>query len=250
MSNDDSCLVTYLSAYMRLSADDHELIARFELDERTYSAESVLLRRGDIVHELLVVKRGWLYASTDLADGRRHIVRTYHAGDIIGLGELAVPSASVQLTACTEVCVCPFPKEELGLVFTRAPKLAALLLALSARDQVLLVDHLRAMARMGAKERVLFALLSWLHRLSVTNRSMSDTFALRLNQTQIGDLLGLTNVSVSKALVELESEGHVARRRQELTLVNVPALTRRVDFVDRYTTLDLSWFPSQDRADT
>ena len=28
-----------------------------------------------------------------------------------------------------------------------------------------------------------------------------------------------------------------------MTLVDVPALRERVDFVDRYTTLDTSWFP-------
>ena len=124
-----------------------------------------------------------MYAANELRDGRRHVVRTYHAGDIIGLGELAVPSASADLVSAGDVRVCPFPKRALGRVFTEAPKLAALLLAMSARDQVILVDTLRAAARMNARDRVLFALLNWLHRLAVTNHSMRDTFTLRLNQS-------------------------------------------------------------------
>ena len=246
VSNDDhsdSCLVSYLSAYADLSETDNELIARLERDEREFPAESVVQARGDRVEELYVVKRGWLYSSTDLLDGRRHIVRTHHAGDVLGLGDLAEPRAATTLTCCTEVLLCPFPKEALGRVFRDSPRLAALLLALSARDQVLLYDLLRATARMSARERVVFLLLSLLHRLRVTNRSMDDTFSLRLTQVQIGDLLGLTNVSVSKALVELESEGAIDRHRQEVTLKDVPALIERVEFVDRFSKLDTAWFP-------
>ena len=239
--------MTYLSAYVRLSETDHELIARFERDERDHSADTRLQRRGDVVEELLVVKSGWLYAANGLRDGRRHVIRTYHAGDIVGLAELAMPSAMADLVAVGDVRVCPFPKKALGRVFVEAPKLAALLLAISARDQAILVDLLRATARMNARDRVLFALLDWLHRLTVTNPSMRDTFTLRLNQSQVGDMLGLTNVSVSKAMVELEEEGSIERRRQEVRLLDVPALCRHVEFVDRYTTLDLSWFPPSER---
>lgn len=247
LSDDKSCLVRYLSAYTRLSEDDHALLADFERDEREYAAGARLKARGDVVDELLVVRGGWLFAATELEDGRRHVVRTYHGGDIVGLGELAVPSMSSDLIAATAVRVCPVPKAALGRVFEYAPRLAALLLAMSARDQVLLVELLRAAARMNAKDRIVFALLSWLHRLALTNPGMSDTFSLRLNQSEIGDMLGLTNVSVSKALVELEAEGKIRRRRQEVTLVDIPRLSERVDFVDRYTTLDMSWFPNSDR---
>ena len=244
MSDSQSCLVRYLSAYTRLSVDDHELLADFERGEREHAGGTRLKERGDVVDELLVVKRGWLFTTTDLEDGRRHVIRTYHGGDIIGLGDLAVPSMSAALVAATDVRLCPMPKDVIGRVLSHAPRLGALLLALSARDQVLLVDLLRATARMSAKDRIVFALLNWLCRLALTNPGMSDTFALGLNQTEIGDMLGLTNVSVSKALVELEIEGLIVRRgRREVTLVDVPALRERVDFVDRYTTLDTSWFP-------
>ena len=241
--SDDSCLVTYLSAYMELSETDDELIATLERDEREYLPDTEVYCRGEEMTELHVVKHGWLYSSTDLADGRRHIVRTYHAGDLVGLVDLARPTVTTTLTSCTTACLCPFPRKHLGAIFRHSPRLAALLLALSARDQVLLVDLLRAAARMSAKERVIFLLLTYLHRLRVTNPSMESTFALPLTQTQIGDMLGLTNVSVSKALVELETDGWLSRRRQEVTLHDIPDLVERVEYVDRFSKLDTDWFP-------
>ena len=169
MSDSQSCLVRYLSAYTRLSVDDHELLADFERGEREHAGGTRLKERGDVVDELLVVKRGWLFTTTDLEDGRRHVIRTYHGGDIIGLGDLAVPSMSAALVAATDVRLCPMPKDVIGRVLSHAPRLGALLLALSARDQVLLVDLLRATARMSAKDRIVFALLNWLCRLALTN---------------------------------------------------------------------------------
>ena len=245
-SSSQSCLVTYLSRYIELAEGDLGLIARLERDERAYGATERVQSRGDALQQLYVVKQGWLFLSTDLADGRRHIVRTHHAGDVVGLSDLAFRRVTTHLTACTDAVLCPFPKSALDEVIVRAPRLTALLMALSARDQVLYIDLLRACARMSARERVMFLLLTLLHRLRVTlGDGALDGFEMPLNQTHVGDLLGLTNVSVSKAMVELEQSGAIVRRRQHIVLNDVAGSAARVEFEDRFTDLDTTWFPVQ-----
>ena len=239
----NSCLVTYLSNYIELDEDHLEMVAELERDERSYDPDARVRSRGDALQHLHVVKSGWLYLSTDLADGRRHVVRTHHAGDIVGLSDLAYREATADLTACTHAVLCPFPKRALDRVIERAPRLTALLMAISARDQVLQIDMLRATSRMSARDRVTFLLLTLLHRLRVTVGSDIDAFDCPLNQTQMGDQLGLTNVSVSKAMVELEQGGAIARRRQHVTLLDPGRSAAEVEFVDRYSELDTSWFP-------
>ncbi len=244
-SSSRSCLVEYLSRYIELGEDDLALLARLERDERTYAATERVQSRGDALQQLYVVKRGWLFLSTDLADGRRHIVRTHHAGDVVGLSDLAFRRVTTHLTACTDAVLCPFPKSALDEVIVRAPRLTALLMALSARDQVLYIDMLRATARLSARERVMFLLLTLLHRLRMTlGDDALDGFEMPLNQTHIGDLLGLTNVSVSKAMVELEQAGAIVRRRQRIALNDVDACAARIEFEDRFTELDTTWFPA------
>ena len=244
MSDDSkSCLVTYLSNYIELGDDHLDLIAELEQDERELGPDVRVRSRGDALQHLYVVKSGWLYLSTDLADGRRHVVRTHHAGDVIGLSDLAYSEATVDLTTCTGAVLCPFPKTALDRVIVRAPRLTALLMAMSARDQVIYIDMLRATSRMSARDRVTFLLLMLLHRLRVTNGHVLDGFDCPLNQTQIGDQLGLTNVSVSKAMVELEQSGVIERCRQHVTLTDVERASAQVEFVDRFTELDTSWFP-------
>ena len=242
-SNSDSCLVTYLSNYIELDEDHLQLVAELEQEEREIGADTRVRSRGDPFQHLYVVKSGWLYLSTDLADGRRHVVRTHHAGDVIGLSDLAHTEATVDLTTCTRAALCPFPKRALDRLIVHAPRLAALLMAMSARDQVLYIDMLRATSRMSARDRVTFLLLTLLHRLRVTNGKDMDGFDCPLNQTQIGDQLGLTNVSVSKAMVELEQAGVIERQRQRVTLLDVARSSAQVEFVDRFAELDTSWFP-------
>ena len=246
MSSDSkSCLVTYLSSYIDLDDDHLSLIAELERDERSYGADARVRSRGDELQHLHVVKSGWLYLSTDLSDGRRHVIRTHHAGDVIGLSDLAHREVTADLTTCTHAVLCPFPKNALDRIITRSPRLTALLMAMSARDQVLHVDMLRATARMSARDRVLFLLLTMLHRLRVTNSREMDSFDCPLNQTQMGDQLGLTNVSVSKAMVELEQGGAIVRRRQNVTVTDVERSSAQVEFVDRFTELDTRWFPDR-----
>lgn len=242
----ESCLVTYLSAYVDLCETDHGLLADLEGDEREYPPEARVQSRGETLRELFVVKRGWLYRSTDLADGRRHITQVCHAGDVIGLADLGTGYVATHLDTCTEVCLCPFSREAVRRILVESPRLGALLLALSSRKQIILIDQLRAVGRMVARDRVLFLLLMLLHRLRVTNPEMTDGFTLPLRQAEIGDMLGLTNVSVSKAFVELEAEGWISRERQRVTLHEIGRMIARTDFVDRYTRLDVSWFPSRD----
>lgn len=239
-----SCLVAYLGYYMTLNDLDHELIAGLEKEERDVAARSRAVSQGDATEMLYVVKSGWLYQETDLADGRRHIVRTLLPGDVYGLGELGNRRASTHLTAVTDVVLCPFPKSAIGDILKRSPRLGALLLNLSARDQVLYVDRLRSMSRMSAKARVLGLLLCLLDRLQVTSPAERSDFELPLNQTEIGDLLGLTNVSVSKAMVELTQEGSIERDRSHVRLPDRERAARDVDHTDRYSELDTRWFPS------
>jgi len=239
-----SCLVCYLSHYLELEDLDHQLIAGLEKDERSVSARSRVVSQGDPARMLFVIKSGWLYQETDLADGRRHLVRTLLPGDVYGLGELGNRVASTHLTACTDAVLCPFPKSALSEILQRSPRLSALLLDLSARDQVLYVDRLRAASRMSAKARVLSLVLCLLDRLRVTGEGRDDALELPLNQTEIGDLLGLTNVSVSKAMVELEQGGMIERHRTRLSLLDMARAAASVEHVDRYSELDTSWFPA------
>ena len=242
-----SVVAAYLGIGAELSSAEHTALESLEGDPRVVARGTKVLGQGEIADTLYVVRDGWLRLDNELLDGRRHIVRTFQRGDIVGLHYLAERRAPAALVACTDVTLCPFPKQTLAALATEFPRLFALLLALSARDQVLMADLLRITGRLSARERVSYLLLTYLHRARAGDASLDDTFLLGIDQSQTGDMIGLTNVSVSKAFVALEGEGLITRHRQLVTLTDIARLSQGIGFVDRFTVPDVSWFPPVSR---
>lgn len=239
-----SCLVTKLSHYMPLTEDDRIKLAALEKDERDYPGAAVVYHLGDPSRDLFVVKRGWAFSYTDLPDGRRQIVRIHHPGDVVGFPDVALNERTTTLATAEQVCLCPFPKSALDVVLTQAPRLSALLLSIALRDQVTFIDLLRAMGRMSAREKVSYMLLDLIARLRITNHMMTDTLRLPLNQSQIADYLGLTNVYISKTFIEMERDGLIERQGQFVRILREDELVRLTDFQNRYHWMDTSWFPA------
>ncbi len=242
-ASERSCLVQKLSHYVLLNDIDKGHLARLEREERSYPAHYDVRRVDDPVDELFVIKSGWIHSSVDMPDGRRQIVKLHHPGDIVGLHDIAFRHATTALRAVEPVCLCPFPKSELDEIFTEAPRLAALILMLSLRDNATFMDLVRAMGRMSARERMAYMLLELHARLAITDRAATDTIRMPLTQSEIGDLLGLTNVYVSRTLTSLEADGYIRRSTGHVRLLRPADMARMCDFQDRHTTLDTHWFP-------
>ena len=238
-----SCLIAKLSHYIDLSAENSELLARLEKAEREYPAHTEIYGGRHAVKDLHVVKSGWLYHYIDMADGRRQIVRIHHPGDVIGFHDIAYLESSTTLYSCTDVCLCPFPKSALDEIFVSSPRITALLFSIAVRDQVVLVDMLRALGCMSARERIAFLILDLISRLRITNSMITDTFRLPLNQSEIGDVLGLTNVYVSRTMKILQNDGLILVTDDQLQILNEPALSELCGFIERYQSMDTSWFP-------
>lgn len=243
MTQTDSCMVEKLSHYITLSEDDRILLADLEKEETPYRRGEEIQHRGSEARHLFVAKRGWTYSFRVLQDGRRQIVRIHHPGDILGLGDLALGTASLTLRAAEDAVLCPFPRSALKQIFERSPRLTALLFSVTLREQVALSDTLHVI-RMTARERIAFLLLDLRARLCITNRHVTDTFRMPLTQSDIGDAVGLTNVYVSKVMTMLEAEGLIRRTGAMIRLVDPDALRRMCDYTDRYRTLDIGWFPA------
>ncbi len=241
-----SCLAEKLGYYLDLDDDLSAHIAALEEKERVFPRHREIVTEGDAATHLHAVKKGWLYKYIDMPDGRRQIVKVLLPGDIIGFPDLAFTTSTTNLRAAEEVVLCPFPKRKLDVIFKKAPKLAALLMTVANRDMACLMDTLKALGRMSAEERIYYFFLDIRARLKITNRSMTDTFRMPLNQQEIGDVLGLTHTYVSKSLRRMEEDGTVWRGGGTVRLLQAERMIDTIDFVDRYSTLDTSWFEGDD----
>lgn len=238
-----SCLVAKLSAYAELSRGDERLLTALEENERDLRKDQIVRRAGQLVDELFVVKSGWLTSFSILEDGRRQLLKLFYPGDIVDLSEAALPRASHDIKCVTAATLCPFPKDGLEAIFSRSPRLTALLFAISAREGQQLLDRIRAIGRFSAYERLCYLLLEIAERLRLTEREADDGFRLPLTQSDIADLLGLTNVYVSKTISRIERDQLIRRQGSRISILDRPRMREVAEF--RHSgPLETSWFPA------
>ncbi|GAB5413698.1 MAG: Crp/Fnr family transcriptional regulator [Congregibacter sp.] len=244
MSDHDSCLVSKLSHYISLRESDRQLLAEIEKDEQEVDAHQLLYCLGDSIKNLYVVKTGWLIGYTHLPNGGRHVTRFYHPGDILGLSTLAFERFAIDVRSVNPGVLCPFPKRAFDKIFREAPRLAALMFTITSREQVILMDRLRATSSLNPVGRLAYLFLNTLDRLRITNSEMTNQMNMPLTQYDLGDALGLTNVTVSRTMGMMEESRLIKRDPGKLTLLDEKKLAELCDYENRHDSLDTEWFPA------
>lgn len=237
-------LIARLEHYIPLSAKERDSLASSDEPVMQIKAGSKLVDEGGSSDDLYIVQHGWIHSSVRLADGGRQILGFHYAGDLIGTSSIAWSRAAATLTAVSDSVVSALSRKRLGQIFVHQPRLAALLYAVAAAENVAMSDRLTSIGRMGSTQRLATLLLDMLARLRVTADGVIDSFDLPLTQSDIGDALGLTKVHVNRTIRALEHQGMIERTGRRIRILKEAELVRETGFVDRYGKLQIDWLPS------
>jgi CRP/FNR family nitrogen fixation transcriptional regulator len=135
-----------------------------------------------------------------LSDGRRQIGAFHLPGDVFGLESGTVHRLAAESIVDTTVRLVK--RRSLEQAATVDVNVARKLWAMTAGDLRHAEDHMLLLGRKTAMERVATFLLEMDRRLSVTGM-----MALPMCRRDIGDYLGLTLETVSRALSQLHGQG-------------------------------------------
>jgi len=135
-----------------------------------------------------------------LSDGRRQIGAFHLPGDVFGLESGTVHRLAAE--AIVDTTVRLVKRRSLEQAATVDVNVARKLWAMTACDLRHAEDHMLLLGRKTAMERVATFLLEMDRRLSVTGM-----MALPMCRRDIGDYLGLTLETVSRALSQLHGQG-------------------------------------------
>jgi CRP-like cAMP-binding protein len=239
----ESCFVARLNRYLEMTPSEKAAIGTLERNPLEFPQGSVLWQEGDDVSELLIVHHGWALSETRFPADRRQILRFHFAGDLVGASGIAFRDAAASIVAATDMTVCRFPRKALGETFVEHPRLAALFFSISQMEAIDLSDRLRALGRSDGKARLANLFLSIAARMRAVSGEHNPVIRIPLTQTDLGDAVGLTQVHVNRLIRQLTEERLITRNRSTVTLVDEPGLISLARFVDRFSSIDSSWFP-------
>jgi CRP/FNR family transcriptional regulator len=148
-------------------------------------------------------------------------------GEIMGLDAVATGKHESTATAIedSEVCIVPFENFEELCMKTRP--LQRHFHKVMANEISMEQSMMLLLGSMNAEERVVSFLLNLSARLFVRGYSSSE-FNLRMTREDIGEYLGLTLETVSRALSGLQAQRLLDVDGKHLRILDLPGLKRRV----------------------
>jgi CRP/FNR family nitrogen fixation transcriptional regulator len=168
--------------------------------EFSYKKEEEIYGEDESSEYAYQVIRGAVRTYKLLSDGRRQIGAFHLPGDVFGLDH--GPTHRLTAEAVTDTTVRLVKRRSLEAAAASNVQVAHNLWTMTASDLRRAEDHMLLLGRKTAMERVATFLLEMDRRLAKTGM-----MALPMSRRDIGDYLGLTLETVSRALSQLNDQG-------------------------------------------
>lgn len=166
-------------------------------------------------------------------------------GDALGTPGMCMERTIEELTALTDTVVIPVPLTRFGQLFDDHPRIMARFLLAIQCERIALMDQLTSMGRTSAEASLAAFIIDLIDRLEPLGLVRQDSFDMKVTQTQIGDLLGLTGVHVNRMMRTLEEQNLIKRAGQRLTVCDRQALAKLAARRPRRRLAKCSWLPQE-----
>jgi len=227
-------LVRRLEARDVLTAEERTLLEEMFTQVRLVEAGSDIVSDGDHPSRSTLVVRGFAARYKVLADGQRQITALHLPGDFIDLHSFLLKPMDHGIAALSRCRVASVPHETLAALSVSEPHLTRLFWMLTLLDSALHREWLVALGRRSALGRLAHLLCELKLRLGVVGACEADSFAMPLTQVDLGDMLGLTSVHVSRVLRELRDGNYIVWKGAQVSITDWSGLRRLAEFDERY----------------
>ena len=227
------------SAFLDLTPMEKRALLALGQDLRPVMPGEVVLGRDERANGICVLLSGALSEGVMDADGRQQALRFHFPGDAVGGAALVMDRHAHEVRALTPATVSFVSREKIRQ--WGDGRLYRLFMAFRLAEAQIMADRLRMVGRSRADERLLHFVLEINARQRLTVPAVGDRAWLPFSQSLLGDAIGLTNVYVSKTMSVLRERGDIETDGHVVTLCRRAQAARRVEFVDRYRAIDVSY---------
>ena len=206
------------------------LLAHVDISRRILHAGDSVYRTGDDFASLHVINSGFFKTLNLSADGREQVVGLHFKGDWLGFDGIATGRYGCDAIALDTGEVWSVRYDALLAACTRHAPLLGLLHAAMSREISRDRDSLLSLCTLSADARVADFLRYWAEAVAQCGLR-SDQITLRMTRAEIGNYLGMTVETVSRALTRLAREQLIAfteRGRRDICIPDARALSAYV----------------------
>ena len=212
----------------QVNASLHLLSDAVAMQRRLVHAGDRLFESGQDFDCLHILHAGFFKTVNTAADGREQVVGLHFKGDWMGFDGIAHGRYGCDAIAMDTGEVWSVRYDTLLLAAARQPALLGLLHAAMSREISRDRDSLLSLGTLPADARVADFLRYWADALDQRGLR-ADQITLRMTRAEIGNYLGMTLESVSRALSRLarcEVIRFIGKGRRELNIPDLEALSR------------------------
>ena len=228
------CLVAKFSRHKELTKAELSFLKSLQEEETTFAAGREIIVQGEPSPNLFVLKSGWAYSHKLLANGKRQVLEVLLPGDLLGMREFAFDGALNYVTTLTMTTVCPFPRARLHDFYKLHPGLTGVLCDILMREQAVLIERVADVGSRSAYQRVSHLILELYFRVGQIGLRQGNSFDFQINQTLLGETLGLSRVHVARTLRELRQNRLLKMDRRSVTVLDEQGLIRAAGFEEFY----------------
>ena len=196
-----------------------------------------MVHAGDLVHaggesfsNLHIIHSGMVRSVNSSADGREQVVGLHFKGDWLGFDGIAGGRYGCDAIAMDTGEIWSFRYDALMRACAQVPALAAVMH--SAMSGQILRDRnsLLALGTLPADARVADFLKNWAE--SLRERDLrTDQITLRMTRAEIGNTLGMTLETVSRALCRMARAGVIHFQERGRRDISIPSIEGLADFI-------------------
>jgi CRP/FNR family transcriptional regulator, anaerobic regulatory protein len=199
----DKCEVRAHSACAALNPEEQKRLVDI-MTTVEVEAHQAIFNEAEPAHHVFNVTHGAVKIYKLLSDGRRQITGFLFPGDFLGLTHNETYAYSAEALGSTTLC--RFPRQKLEGLLDEMPKLEQRLLGMASHELAAAQDQMILLGRKSAKERVVSFLLM-LSNAAIRHGQPANPVSLPMTRNDMGDYLGLSLETVSRALTQLKTSG-------------------------------------------
>ncbi len=173
---------------------------------RSIKKGSTLLYQSEIPREAFIVKKGFIRAYTITSSGDERTVALHTRGDIFPLSWVygETKNTLFYYEAGSNAEVACISKPQLIAIISSSPELMALLIRFTVNEQTALLMRITALEQSNATEKIALTLYYLLIRHGIEKKPGLFTIDIKLTQSMIASLVGLTRESTAVTIAKLK----------------------------------------------